>query len=170
MHLKDELQLFLGEGKERRIALIGIGNPMRGDDNAGLAVIDDLKKRIMMRDISLENVLLMKAGSTPENFTFEIRRFNPTHVLMIDAAQMNEKPGEARLLSPDNIGGVSISTHNLPLNILAEFIKRTTGAKIAVIGIQPEETEFGTKMSLEIKKAAKRISELIYELVIKINQ
>lgn len=169
MPLKDDLQLFIGKWEGiKRIAVIGIGNPMRGDDNVGMFIIDLLKKK-MKGNTSLKNVILIKTGYAPENFTSEIRRFNPTHVLMIDAAQMGEEPGEARLLTTEDIGGIFISTHNLPLNLLASFIERTMNAKVAIIGIQPKEITFGAKMSLTLKKAAERISETIYEVIINNN-
>lgn len=168
MLLKDDLQLFLGEGEGRRIAVVGIGNPMRGDDNVGMLVVDLIKKK-KKGNILLKNVLLIKTGIIPENFTSKIRRFDPTHVLIIDAAQMGEEPGEAKLLSMEAIEGVFISTHNLPLSLLAGFIERTTGAKVAVIGVQPKETELGSRMSIALKEAAQRISKIIYEAIIDTN-
>ncbi|MBS7653338.1 hydrogenase maturation peptidase HycI [Candidatus Bathyarchaeota archaeon] len=168
MSLKDDLRLFLGKGVRRRIVVVGVGNPMRGDDKVGMLIVDLLKKK-KKDNVSLKNVLLIKTGSVPENFTGKIRRFDPTHVLIIDAAEMGGEPGEARLLSIETIEGVSISTHNLPLNLLAGFIERMTGAKVAVIGVQPKETEFGARISIALKEAALRISKIIYEIIINTN-
>ena len=99
----------------------------------------------------------------PENFLGEIERFRPTHVLMIDAALLEAKPGEARLISPEEIGGTAVFTHAMPLSILTTLLQADIGAKATLLGVQPKRTEFGEELSLELTEAAKRIAEAISE-------
>ena len=76
--LKEQLRRFLHGETGGRVVVIGVGNPLRGDDAVGMAVIDHLERR------ALKNVLLLRAESAPENFTGPIREYEPTHVLMVD--------------------------------------------------------------------------------------
>ena len=53
----------------RRVAVMGIGNPDRGDDGAGLACVRALRK---LRLPASRSVRLIEAGPVPENFTGRI--------------------------------------------------------------------------------------------------
>ncbi|MBN2303967.1 MAG: hydrogenase 3 maturation endopeptidase HyCI, partial [Anaerolineae bacterium] len=72
-----------------RVALVGIGHELNGDDAAGLAVVRALLPLAEGRD----RVSLIDAGPAPENCTGPLRAFAPDLVLLIDAAQMGEEPG-----------------------------------------------------------------------------
>jgi len=53
---------------------------MRGDDAAGIEVVRRLRHKLKS-----SKVLLVEGGVAPENFTSNIRRFKPSHVIFIDA-------------------------------------------------------------------------------------
>jgi hydrogenase 3 maturation protease len=161
MSLKGELVRFFGRSREKRVAIIGIGSPIRSDDAVGLAVVDNLKEK------NLDNVLLLNTDLRPENFTGVIRQFNPTHVLLIDAAHLNEKPSTARIIPTQRIEEDPIpSTHHLPLTDLAAFIEGTMQASVALLGIQPESISFGTDITPTLREAAREIAETIREAII----
>lgn len=159
MSLKDQLIEFLGEGDERRVSVIGIGSPIRGDDAVGLEVVDRLG------EYPLEGVLLLKTETVPESFTGVLREFKPTHILMVDAAHLDEEPGEAMIIPSQMICDVCISTHKLPLTVLSNYLEGTMGAKVTLIGIQPRSIAFGTSMTEELKAAARGIAETLYEAI-----
>jgi len=156
MSLRSQLDRFFGTSEGVRAVVLGIGSQIRGDDAVGIAVVEHLERKAM------GDVLLIKTDVRPENFTGEIRKFNPTHVLMVDAAHFNGAPGEARVIPTQDIGGDRISTHHLPLTDLSYFIKGTMCADVALIGIQPESIAFGTEMTPALKRAAKQVAETIY--------
>ena len=160
MSLRSQLEQFLGIKGGRRVAILGIGSPIRGDDAVGVAVVERLEAR------GLENVLLLKTETVPESFTGLIRRFNPTHVLMIDAAHLGDKPGAARIIPTQRITGEIISTHHLPLTELSNFIRGTMDAKVALLGIQPESIAVGTEMTPALREAANRIADEIYGFLV----
>ena len=157
--LKDDLVAFLGGANGRRIVLLGIGSSIRSDDAVGLAVVDNLRGRKM------DGVLLLNTDTRPENFTGIIRQFDPTHVIMIDAAHLNAPIGSARIIPKERIGGEPISTHHLPLTELANFIEGTMRADVTLIGIQPSSMSYGTEMTAKLKEAAKKVSDIIFEAV-----
>jgi len=142
----------------KRLAVLGIGNPLRGDDALGLEVLNQLKGKVP------ENVKLFECEMAPENFLGEIELFSPTHVLMIDAAQLGAEPGSTRLLAPERMAGTAVSTHALPLSILAEILRQDLEAKVALLAVQPERSEFEEGLSPTVQKAAKQIAGAIVEV------
>ena len=132
--LKEQLRRLLHKDTRGRVVLIGIGNPLRGDDAVSLTVIDHLERR------ALEDVLLLKAESVPENFTGLIREYEPTHVLMVDSAELDAPPGVAGVIPADEIMESRISTHTSSLRALITFIELTTGSRVTLIGVQPRRT------------------------------
>ena len=138
---------------------MGIGNPLRGDDAVGLSVIDHLER------MEMDDVLLVRAGSAPENFTAPIRDYEPTHVLMVDSAELNSNPGDARVIPSDAIAGSRISTHTSSLKTLISFIEKTTQARVALIGVQPLSIEFGTGLSSVAEAASKEVAHVIYDVL-----
>lgn len=142
-----------------RLAVLGIGNPLRRDDAIGVEVLERLKGRVP------ENVALFNCEMVPENFLTEVERFQPTHVLMIDAAQLDLEPGEARLIPTEKITGVALSTHTMPLSLTAEILRTDMGAKVVLLGVKPEMTEFGEGLSPRLQKASEGIAIAILEAI-----
>lgn len=95
--------------------------------------------------------------SVPENVTGEIVRFAPTHLVIVDAAELGRKPGEVHIIPPESIGGVSFSTHTLPLRIIVDYLARTAGISPVILGIQPEQTRLCTPPSAHVLAAVRRV-------------
>lgn len=106
-------------------------------------------------------VRLWEGGTAPENLTGEIRRFKPSHILLVDAADLGLKPGAVTLVEPDTIGNIPCSTHTLPLKILTGYLKASFPCDIMIIGIQPKHTDFGIAPSNEVKQTVKRVVGII---------
>lgn len=135
------------------MAIVGIGSDMRSDDAAGIEVV-----RRLRRGLSSPNVLLIEAGVAPENFTAEIRKFEPSHVILIDATDFGSEPGATILSEPEAITGRPISTHTMPLSLLAGYLRAQTTAKVVLLGIQPSSTGMGARMSEKVKGAVDELS------------
>ena len=107
-------------------------------------------------------VTLIECETVPESFVDEIVEIRPTHVLLVDAALMGLGPGEAHLYEAEEVMNVpSISTHTLPLRVFCEYVKRLTGAKIALVLIEPKNVDFGEGLSNELEAAANRVEAAI---------
>ena len=159
MELQNQLSVWLKDCV--RLAVLGIGNPLRGDDAVGLKIIHNLLGKLP------KNVLLLECGMTPENYLGKIEEFKPSHVLMVDAAQINEEAGASRLIPVEEIAGTALSTHTLPLSFLAEIIKQSIEAKVVLLGIQPESIEFREGLSPKLQEASRRIADIIVKAVVK---
>lgn len=146
----------------QKIAIVGIGSELRADDIAGILIADYIKKSLPVSK-KPERIRVFIAGSAPENLTGEIKRFNPTHVLIVDAADIGKSPGEALLFGPEEAGGFSFCTHRLPTRIFAQYLAQSIACDIAIIGVQPKNVDFGLTCSKEIEKSAGGISRTIIE-------
>lgn len=130
-----------------RVAVVGIGHELRGDDAAGVAVARRLQP------LAHERLLVVEGGHAPENQTGAIRRFSPDLVLLVDAAQMNETPGTVRWLGWEESVGLSASTHTLPPSILAHYLVHEIGCEVVLVGIQPGQTALERPLSPEVQGA-----------------
>lgn len=135
-----------------KVVIAGIGNPIRMDDFVGVKIVQSLKTRVT------EKVFLIECETVPENFIQQIVDFNPTHILLIDAALLELSPGEWKLVKPQKlIDSPAYSTHMLPLRMFCEYLSNTTKAKIALILIQPKATDFGEGLSPEVNASVQEI-------------
>lgn len=148
-----DLSSFL-EGATR-VAVVGVGSEMRGDDAAGIEVVRGLRA-----GLKSPNVLLVEGGVAPENFTSQIRRFKPSHVIFIDATDFGAEPGEVVLAEQEAITGQSLSTHTMPLSILAGYLREQTGAKVLLLGIQPKNARMGEGIGEQVKHAVEELTAI----------
>lgn len=151
-----DLSTFLS--RATRIAIVGVGSDLRGDDAAGVEIVRKLRGRVKS-----PNILLLEGGLAPENCTSQIRRFRPSHIILVDAADFGAKPGDVVVADPGAITGRSVSTHTIPLSVLAGYLKEQTGADIVLLGIQPERMGLGSKMCEAVKISINRVLEVLIQ-------
>ncbi|MFA6079333.1 MAG: hydrogenase 3 maturation endopeptidase HyCI [Candidatus Omnitrophota bacterium] len=162
-NLKKALKARL-EGAER-IALLGIGSEFRGDDASGVIVAAELEKSFK-KIKRLPTFKVFIGATAPENLTGEIKKFEPTHLMIVDTVEMKEKPGTILLLDPEEVGGgVSFSTHKLPAKILVEYFFKSFKSKILILGIQPKSVEFGKPPVAAVKGAIKDVVKAVRSAV-----
>jgi len=143
-----------------RVVVAGIGNPFRRDDFVGVEIVRNLQNKVS------ESVFLIEAETVPESFMDPITKFKPTHILIIDAGIMNQKPGTPKLADPTQLmRKTSISTHTLPLRIFCDYLTETTAAKIALLIIQPQDASFGEGLTPKLKQTAKNLTNLLQKLL-----
>ena len=150
VELEDELRTWLIDATS--VVVAGIGNAIRSDDYIGVRIVEDLRHRVS------EKVKLIECETVPESFVDEIVEIKPSHVLLIDAAILGLRPGSAHLYDAEEVMNVtSISTHTLPLRVFCEYVKKLTGAGIALLLIEPESAAFGEGLTPEVEAAADRV-------------
>jgi hydrogenase 3 maturation protease len=144
-----------------RVALVGIGHELHGDDAVGVALARMLKMRVPERG----GLLVVEAGPMPENSSGTLRRFGPDLVLLVDAAQMGAEPGTVRWLAWQIAGGNGVSTHTLPLTLFARYLTAELGCEVALIGIQPADLAFGAALSPAVREAAEATAEALADVL-----
>ncbi|MEM3726753.1 MAG: hydrogenase 3 maturation endopeptidase HyCI, partial [Candidatus Bathyarchaeia archaeon] len=156
--LQKELKKWLVDAK--RVVVAGIGNPIRMDDFVGVKIVQDLQGKVS------SNVQLIECETVPESFIQQIIDFNPTHVLLIDAAILGLKPGESKLTSPQHLEIFpAFSTHMLPLRVFCEHLAQTVKAKVALLLIEPKQTDFGEGLTPEVEKAGQKIVKTLLKVL-----
>jgi hydrogenase 3 maturation protease len=153
-----ELKEWLANHKKTVIA--GIGNPIRKDDFVGVKIIQELRGKLP------KNISLIECETVPESFMDEIVELKPSHLLLVDAAVMGLMPGEVRLFDAEKVTDFPpVSTHMLPLRVFCDYITQLTNAKIALLLVEPGNTEFGESLTPEVKAAAENITRMLLALL-----
>ena len=156
--IRKELKEWFSDAK--RVVIAGIGNPIRMDDFVGVKIVQDLNGKVS------DNVYLIECETVPESYLQQIVDFNPTHILLIDAAVLGIKPGESRLIRPDELKMTpAFSTHMLPLRVFCEYLTKITRAKIMLLLIQPRQIDFGEGLSKEVEDSAQEIVGFLFEIL-----
>jgi len=160
-NIQDALKKWFADAE--RVVVAGIGNPIRRDDFVGVKIVQDLEGKVS------DKVHLLECETVPESFMQEIVDLKPSHVLLIDAAILGLKPGEPRLVFPEQVTDFpAITTHVLPLRIFCEYITKMTETKIALLLIEPENTEFGEGLTPTAQAAAEKIVVVLRKLLCEI--
>lgn len=144
-----------GEGD---LTLIGVGNPLRGDDGVGVEIA-----RILMQYLRNERVKVLIVEDRVDLIPRIIEDVNSRIILIFDAADFGGRPGEVRIMSPDEASGKTISTHDMPLSLMLRVAEKDAPAY--VLGIQVETLEFGRGISPAVKAAADEVASLLLNLL-----
>jgi hydrogenase 3 maturation protease len=141
-----------------KVALLGIGNELNGDDAAGVRVAESLLRRQRAGKFS-RPVLIVNAGLAPENVTGAVRRFGPDLVILVDAAELGEPPGTIHWLAWQETTGLTAATHALPPYMVAQYLTAELGCQVALIGIQRKDCGFGSPLSPPVRRAVRTVSQ-----------
>lgn len=144
-----------------KVKVIAVGNDLYGDDGVGTAVIEMLGQIPEMKGIELVNGATDALGL--------IDHFDDTeHVILIDAAQMGEKPGTVKVFSKDEvklkIKMDHLTVHGMSLAEAFDIAKAIDKLpeKITIIGIEPENIGISEKLSDVV---AESIPDVIAQII-----
>ena len=133
--------------------LMGIGNRWRGDDAAGPEVIARLAGRA--------EALCIDAGDAPERHLGEALEARPDAILLVDAVDFGGSPGEVALFEPEDLPSRLGTTHDVPLSVLMRYLRAMVEADVLLLGIQPQTTDFGTRMSAAVDDAVGLVKDVL---------
>ena len=139
--------------QRKNYMLMGLGNICRGDDGIGSFIAQNFQS---------DDWLVLDCGTTPENFTSLVKKTQPEYLVIVDAAQMNLKPGEFRVIPSEKIDKFYLTTHNIPLSLLISYLDKWVG-KTILIGIQPERMEDFQRISKRLQDSARKLIEILRE-------
>jgi len=155
---KEDLKEWLSGAST--IVVAGIGNEIRHDDFVGVKIAQDLQGKVSQK------VHLIECETVPESFMDEIVELKPSHVLLIDAAILDLAFGEVRLYDAAKVVNVpSITTHMLPLRVFCDYITQMARTKLALLLIQPKDTDFGEGLTSEVQAASEKVERALLELL-----
>ena len=140
-----------------KLIILGVGNELRGDDSLGPFIINELEKDIN----DCENIILINGGSAPENFTGLIKKENPSHIMIIDAALMDSKPGTIKFINKEHIANINASTHSMSLSFLVKYLEKDIDFKFLFVGIEPLTMDLGEDLSEEVLNSVESLKNAI---------
>jgi hydrogenase 3 maturation protease len=153
------------EGRESLTTLVlGVGNPLKGDDGVGPYVAERLATAHgagLAAPLS-GAVQAIDCGTTPENYTSVVRRLRPDVLVIVDAAEMGIGVGEFRIIPPDRVGTLGLSTHSMPLSLFMSYVDGLA-SRVVLVGVQPRGMVFGTGPSAEITAAGEALVSVLAE-------
>ena len=146
----DELSKKL---RGKQTVILGVGNPLQGDDAIGPNLVDFLQGRI--------EATLINGGEVPENYLNSIRAAQPETVLIVVALELGADPGCVAVLEADRLRAIGNFTRNQGLPFLTVLIEERTGAEVIVLGVQPETTAFASELSQPVHDTLRNLEEML---------
>lgn len=132
------------------IGVIGIGNPLNGDDGIGIALIQELEKRGIPPNISI-----FDAGTGGMKVLHFLKDLD--EVIIIDAVHFGGEPGDFVFFEPDEVRSMNIpkGSHDSNLFEVLELSENLgeIPEKIIIMGVQPKNTEIGEDLSEDVENS-----------------
>lgn len=153
-----------------RTLIVGVGNPLLGDEGTGCHVIERLSQMSMPAGVSI-----LDCGCDLLNLASYIGR--PRRIIVIDAVRAGGKPGQIYRFDFDELdeirtlgtGNESSSVHQLrivdALRLLKQTYRSLTCCEITVIGIEPGTLGLSTGLSEQVNKNITNLTRLVLEEV-----
>jgi len=134
-------------------ALVGIGNPLCGDDGFGPFVISILQHRTCLH--------LFDGGLAPENLTGPLRRLAPKQAILLDTIPASTPPGSLCWIEPQLLQTATCSTHGPSIDLLATYLSQHLAIHVHLIGLVPQQTALGTPLSQTAIQSARELAQFI---------
>jgi len=159
-----EVRSFIKAAKEGKLIIFCVGNELRGDDGIGPLIYQRLREQLR-KDIPLYDV-----GGSIQNYLSIITKKQATHCLIIDAVDFGNKKitaGTIGFFKPSDLEKkqVTLSTHDIPMKIFLDYMKKEAEVTVRILGIQPKMLEFGATMSDEVLNAIEKIINFLTPLL-----
>ncbi|KTB48585.1 hydrogenase maturation protease [Dehalogenimonas alkenigignens] len=130
---------YLPDYYRKDLLVLGVGNPLFGDDGYGPAVAEELNRR--GRVPSFAAVLDVGTGVREILFDLILSPQRPSEVVIVDALDCGRQPGEVFTVKIDEVPKIKshdFSLHLAPsLNLLKE-LRDNAGISVTIIAAQPE--------------------------------
>ncbi len=144
----------------KRVLILGLGNPLLGDEGIGVRVVEELKGLELP-----DGVTVVEGGTAGLGLIGLMEEFQ--RVIIVDAADMGHPPGRVVRFTPleaqFKVTDAPLSLHQIGLGevlALADALE-VVPAELVIIGIQPSRVEGGAGLSPEVEGAIPQIIRLI---------
>ncbi len=150
------------------VLIVGLGNPLQGDDGVGCAVAEALQATAFHERVP-EEVQVIDLGTPGIGLINFVEGRN--RVIIVDAAEMGRAPGEVARLVPEQIrldGSVrSFSLHapGIADSLLLAQALNLRLPEIVIFGIQPAFIGWRSGLSPAVQSAVPRVVDAVLEEV-----
>jgi hydrogenase maturation protease len=163
---KDKIYSENQGNKQKRIKIVGFGNPYMADDGIGIKVVDVLLADHVFKDY--ENIEVIDGGTCGMDLIFILEQAEK--IIVVDAVDAGQKTAEIVSFSLEEIREGkkdarffrSYSLHDMGLTEVFEIIEKMGLKKeIKVIGIKPKIIGHSENLSEEIER---KIPDIILKI------
>jgi hydrogenase maturation protease len=140
----------------KKVAVVGVGNILMGDEGAGIEVIRELEKRV-------RNVEIIDAGTAFFALVSDMHRFDK--LIVVDVARGGKEPGTVYRFTLEDVRGTrsAISLHDIGV-VEALKLESLTGRipdEVVFYGIEPLSIEFTIGLSSVVQEKISYTAEAI---------
>lgn len=147
--------------RKSQILIVGVGNPLLGDEGVGPCAIRHLSQLPMPPDVDL-----LDCGCDLLNLLSYIDE--PKKIILLDAIRAGGKPGRIYRFDFSELETMQIKTgsaHQLQtidaLRLLRKVCPRLSRCEIIVIGIEPKVMELSGDLSEEVRESIADLTRLV---------
>ncbi|MEP7134603.1 MAG: hydrogenase maturation protease [Chloroflexota bacterium] len=146
-----------------KVAVIGIGQSLRGDDAIGLEAVRQWQERFP--ETAGRPEVQIEASELPGLALIDVLN-EVNAAILVDAVRSTAKPGTVYRLSEEELAAFtsdSKSAHGWGVAETLRLRSQLGNAKtnIRIIGIEAEQTEIGARLSKTVKEAIPKVCETI---------
>ncbi|MBU0711406.1 hydrogenase maturation protease [bacterium] len=142
-----EFQKKLGPIINKKIVMVGLGNPMRRDDQSGLVLLEEIQKRKL-----LSGANFVFANTTPENHLEKIVSLQPEIVIFVDTVKMQQSPGTIEEILSNQVETKGFSTHSYSIKLVENYLRLEGIGQFMYIGIEPGDMGMGEFLTTPVKE------------------
>ena len=144
----ETLDSILKETNKKKL-FVGIGNVLKSDDGVGVYISNKLKESSDIQKLTVEVSI--------ENYIGKINSVNPDVLILVDCVDYGKSAGYVELLSAEKVKDFTLNTHNISLKRISELFKMP----VYILGIQPENVQFGENISDTVLESANKLIKRI---------
>ena len=150
----------------KKIGVIGVGNPLRGDDGVGIHLLNFL---INKKDSLSKKLLFFDGGTKGMNLLHILAKLDIA--IIIDAINLDEKPGSYKFFNYSDIKsnseftGFNSHEDNL-LKVITLSEKLDEKPEIYFFGVQPKNVSYGEGFSQDLEN---NMTEIKNQLISQLN-
>lgn len=154
----------------RRTVVLGIGNPLMGDDGIGITIVQRLLNREEVSPFAQGKVEILDGGTL--GYLLIDRLAGVSELVVVDAANMGTDAGAVRVFEDGDMDDFlasnrKSSVHEVGLIDLLEMLALMgqLPQRRALVGIQPEIVDWQTDLSPAVAASLPRAEAAVMEVV-----
>ncbi len=140
--------------------VIGVGNPIKGDDGIGVRLAENVESRELPDDLKVYELGV-------ENFEILHVLKDLEKVILVDAVRFSGNPGDHRFFSPEEVESLKGSggPHSVDILEILSLSDRLGERpdEVLIMGIEPKNTDFGDEFSSPVEKRVPELTDILYD-------
>jgi hydrogenase maturation protease len=143
------------------ILVLGVGNPLLGDEGVGPCAIDELERGYVLP----QDVRILDGGAPGLSLLGEITRAD--RLVLLDAVQTGARPGTVVTMEGESLFSgpdCRLSPHQIGLgDVIAAARLQGGPQEVVLFGIEPERMELGLGLSSPVAGALPKLVETVIQ-------